>query len=74
MKILRFIGRYVSNIVWSIDIFTNVLTGGNRETISARLGEYREQIPIVDGVCSVLDIIEQNHCEKSREWWDNLQG
>ena len=66
------LGIYLGNVIWGVDVFVNVLTGGKQETISARLGRWRDIGKVADVVCDALDIIDPGHCEESKEFWNNV--
>jgi len=61
--------NYFWNILISIDQFFNTVFGGNPdETISSRLGKKkREGSKFASFACSILNLAEDNHCEKSIE-------
>lgn len=58
------------NMLWAIDISLNVIMGGRRETISARIGRHRNKNKVFGIMCDALDRIDPGHCEDSRDFWD----
>jgi len=70
MKFLNLTGRYIMNILISLDQLTNsILLGDPDETISSRLGRIKAKwgghIPMTRPICKltdwVLDKIDKNH-------------
>lgn len=65
---------YLSNLGWALDIGINVLTGGGRETVSARLGRGKlKENPVAITTCRVLDRIDPGHCEAAEKWWNRAK-
>ena len=61
--------KYFWNILISIDQFFNTLFGGNPdETVSSRAGKARRNGKLWGkALCSILDKIDEDHCNKSIE-------
>jgi len=66
--ILRFIGKYIFNILIAIDQLANALIGGDPdETISSRCGKYKNKCILCKILCKILDKIDYRHCEEAIE-------
>jgi hypothetical protein len=61
--------RYMWNFLISLDQLLNTLLGGNPdETLSSRMGKRaRKGDKFAKCFCSVLDVFDKDHCEKSIE-------
>lgn len=69
------VGHYLSNVGWGIDVFVNTLSGGQRETISARLGRSKLRgNKVAIAVCKAFDRADPNHCEESAKWWEEAHN
>jgi len=65
---MRYIKRYIWNLLISIDQFANTLLGGDPdETLSSRLGKYQHRCPVCRFICRLLSKIDYRHCQKSIE-------
>jgi len=63
-KFLKILGKYLLNILISIDQLINTLAGGDPdETISSRLGKFYKNSFLV----KILNWIDSNHCKDSIE-------
>lgn len=62
------LGKYILNVLISIDQLANTLVGGDPdETISSRCGKRRKYCKVCSYLCVVLDYIDDRHCSKSIE-------
>lgn len=61
--------RYLWNLFIAVDQLVNTIFGGYPdETISSRMGKRaRKGDKFAIHFCSVLDVLEKDHCEKSIE-------
>ena len=49
-----------------LDMTGNFITGGSwDETISSRAGRTRDISILADALCTVLDVIDEHHCDKA---------
>jgi hypothetical protein len=65
---LKKVGRYLQNLLLSLDQLGNVILGGAPdETISARSGRKREKSAPARVMCSILDTIDKGHCADAVE-------
>ncbi len=66
---MRFIGKYLQNLLLSIDMMVNAIFFGDpEETISSRVGKRyttETRCKFCDWICWVLDKIDTRHCRKS---------
>lgn len=68
MTWLKAVGRYVMRVLIGVDQLGNTLIGGaSDETISARAGRLREKNPVAAATCTVLDVIDKDHCDTAIE-------
>lgn len=52
------LGNGFANLLKGLDIFVNAILGGDgRETISSRLGKYRDGHPVVEFIAKIVDAI-----------------
>jgi hypothetical protein len=67
------IGQYLWNLLIAVDQLGNaILAGDPDETISSRLGKWREgpsgwRRSVAYAVCRLLHILDKSHCERSVE-------
>jgi len=60
--------KYLINICIAFDQFINTLLGGDPdETISSRLGKFKDQVALYAWLCLLLDYIDPGHCRKAIE-------
>lgn len=66
---IRFIGKWLRNIFYALDLFVNALTFGDpEETISSRIGKKQakgKECWICKVLCKFLDKIDPRHCAQS---------
>jgi len=64
------VGRYFYNLLISIDQLINTILGGDPdETMSSRMGKHlaKRDCPLCNLLCSLLNLINKNHCVKAIE-------
>lgn len=62
--------RYIINILIGIDQLCNAILGGDPdETISSRMGKHvaKHDNLLCNLICTILNLIDPNHCIKSIE-------
>lgn len=64
--------RYLISVGVSLSILLNALTGGRSpETFSLRSARARNGGKRWGCVmCRLLDVLDENHCDRTVEWWD----
>lgn len=63
------LSRYFWNLLIALDQLANAGAGGEPdETISSRWGRTRENNPVADVGCKVLDVVDKDHCADSVEF------
>lgn len=69
MKLLRWLKRYILNLIYVTDLVLNTIAFGDPdETISSRIGKKRQRgtdCKICVWLCWLLDKIDRRHCEDS---------
>lgn len=64
---MTMIGKYLLNILISVDQFVNTVFGGDPdETISSRFGK-RQDCDFCQHICRLLSHFDKGHCKKSIE-------
>lgn len=67
-KYMKILGKYLKNILVSIDQLANTLIGGDPdETISSRAGKLHKNNKLAYILCRLLHWIDHDHCKKSIE-------
>jgi hypothetical protein len=64
------IGKYIFNILISIDQLCNTILGGDPdETMSSRMGKHlaKHDCPFCNFMCRILNLIQKDHCIKAIE-------
>lgn len=63
---------YLLKVLVSLDQLINTIFGGSPdETLSSRWGKARRDCKFCSFMCSILNVFEENHCEKSIERDEN---
>ena len=64
----KFLWHYFINICIAIDQFFNALFFGDPdETMSSRLGKFKDKVKLYRIICWFLDKIDPGHCQDSIE-------
>lgn len=65
---MRTIRQYIINVCTAFDQLINaILLGDPDETISSRMGKFKDTVPPYAWLCWLLDLIDPGHCDKAVE-------